>query len=92
MLPGVDFESFEMKPCLITDTPSGLPYVDQIADDLYVAVGGNGHAAKSADAIGALAAGLVRGAGEWSDDELDRNQFVARFGHWMPRSGSRHGN
>jgi sarcosine oxidase len=92
VLPGVEFESFEMKPCLITDTPSGLPYVDQLGDDLYVAVGGNGHAAKSADAIGALAAGLVTGAGAWSDDELERTQFRARFGHWTPRAGSRHGN
>lgn len=91
ILPTVEFESFEMKPCLITDTPSGLPYIDSIGDDLYVAVGGNGHAAKSADAIGALAAGLAA-TGEWPDPELGPAQFVARFGPWSPRDGSRHGN
>jgi sarcosine oxidase len=92
VLPGVNFEGFEMKPCLITDTPTGLPYVDQIDNDLYVAVGGNGHAAKSADAIGALVAGLVTDSGQWTDPELDRAGFAAQFGQWSPRAGSRHGN
>lgn len=89
--PDVKFDSWLMKPCLVTDTASGLPYIDQITDDLFVAVGGNGHSAKSADGIGALAASLVQ-LGEWTDPELDAHLFAARFGPWRPGKGSRHGN
>ena len=39
-----------------------------------MAVGSNGYAAKSADAIGALAAGLVVN-GHWTDPELDEESF-----------------
>jgi hypothetical protein len=38
-------------------------------------VGSNGYAAKSADAIGALAAGLVVNA-QWTDSELDARSFA----------------
>jgi sarcosine oxidase len=91
LLPGVSFEGFTMKPCLITDTIHGLPFVDQVEDGLFVAAGGNGHAAKSADAIGALAAGLVR-TGAWPDRELERSAFSAVYGDYEPGAGSRHGN
>ncbi|MDH3498835.1 MAG: FAD-dependent oxidoreductase [Acidimicrobiia bacterium] len=91
MLPGVAFESFAMKPCLITDTAHGLPFVDEVEDGLVVAAGGNGHAAKSADAIGALGAGLTA-TGEWRDLELDRSSFTAVFDAFRRVSGSRHGN
>ncbi len=92
ILPDVAFESFEMKPCLITDTSSGLPFVDRIDDDLFIAAGGNGHAAKSADAIGGLATALALNDGKWTDTELDRDQFAVRRGQWSPTDGSRHGN
>ena len=59
---------------MITDTPSGLPTVDHLAPGLVVAAGGNGYAAKSADAIGALAASLLL-AGEWTDAVLDPAPF-----------------
>ncbi|NNF54119.1 MAG: FAD-binding oxidoreductase [Acidimicrobiales bacterium] len=91
ILPDVAFESFEIKPCLITDTSSGLPFVDRIDENLFIAAGGNGHAAKSADAIGALGATLVLNDGEWTDLELDRDQFGFRRGQWSPTDGSRHG-
>jgi len=39
-----------------------------------MAVGTNGYAAKSADAIGSLAAGLVTN-GRWTDAELDQQSF-----------------
>ena len=39
-----------------------------------MAVGGNGYAAKSADAIGALAAGLVVNR-RWTDTEFDARSF-----------------
>jgi hypothetical protein len=36
--------------CVVTATASGYPYVEQIDEGrLYVAVGGNGKAAKSSD-------------------------------------------
>ncbi len=89
VLPGVAFESFSAKPCLITDTAHNLPYVDQVEDGLFVAVGGNGHAAKSSDAIGALAAGLVV-TGEWPDAALERRSFRAVFGAVQADSVGRH--
>lgn len=74
LVPGIVAESWETKPCMITDTPSGLPTVDHLAPGLVVAAGGNGYAAKSADAIGALAATLLV-SGEWSDGALDQEHF-----------------
>lgn len=90
VMPGVRFESFSMKPCLITDTIHGLPFIDQVDDGLFVAVGGNGHAAKSADAIGALGSQLALN-GRWTDTELDASAFAAVFGEFEPELGSRHG-
>ncbi|MGB5760408.1 MAG: FAD-dependent oxidoreductase, partial [Acidimicrobiales bacterium] len=91
ILPDVRFIGWRTRPCLITDTPSGLPYIDRIDNGVTVAFGGNGHAAKSADAIGALAAELAL-SGSWDDDELERHDFAARFGSYTPTAGSRHGN
>ncbi len=91
LLPDVAFEGFTMKPCLITDTVHGLPFVDEMEPGLFVAAGGNGHAAKSADAIGALAADLVS-TGGWNDPDLDPHAFRAVYGEFRPGEGSRHGN
>jgi sarcosine oxidase len=91
LLPKVSFESLTMKPCLIADTVHGLPFVDQVEDGLFVAMGGNGHAAKSADAIGALAANLMV-SGRWDDPDLAASAFAAVFGEYRTDPGSRHGN
>lgn len=91
LLPEVAFDDFTMKPCLITDTVHGLPFVDEMEPGLFVAAGGNGHAAKSADAIGALAADLVS-TGGWNDPDLDPHAFRAVYGEFRPGEGSRHGN
>lgn len=91
VLPDVAFEGFGAKPCLITDTAHDLPYVDEVEDGLFVAVGGCGHAAKSSDAIGALAAGLVA-TGEWLDNVLDRSAFRVVLGVMRPPATSRHGS
>ncbi len=91
VLPDVAFEGFTAKPCLITDTAHDLPYVDEVDDRLFVAVGGCGHAAKSSDAIGALAAGLVA-TGGWPDDVLVRHAFRAVLGDLAPSGTSRHGH
>lgn len=89
VMPGVAFGGFSAKPCLITDTAHGLPYLDQVDEGLFVAVGGNGHAAKSSDAIGALAAGFVA-TGEWPDAALDRASFRAMFGEFESAMVGRH--
>ncbi len=91
LLPDVALSGWTTKPCLIGDTASGLPYIDRLDNGCTVAFGGNGHAAKSADAIGSLAAELALND-RWDDDELDRTAFIARLGVHQPSAGSRHGN
>jgi sarcosine oxidase len=74
VLPGLRAEAWSTKPCLIPDTPTKLPYIEIVEPGLVMAVGTNGYAAKSADAIGSLAAGLVVN-GRWIDAELDQESF-----------------
>ncbi len=75
LVPGLRATAWETKPCLITETPSDLPYLDHVAPGLVLAAGGNGYAAKSANAIGALAADLAV-QGTWPDSELDAASFA----------------
>jgi sarcosine oxidase len=91
IIPSLDALSWTTKPCIITDTPTGLPFVGRVTSDvvpelfgkqsgeippgLFVAAGGNGFAGKSADAIGALAAGLIL-EGEWTDPDLLETAFA----------------
>lgn len=77
LLPGLQVEAWLTKPCLIPETPTKLPYLEIVEPGCVMAVGGNGYAAKSADAIGALAAGLVVN-GRWTDTELDESAFAFR--------------
>ena len=74
VLPGLHVEGWSTKPCLIPDTPTKLPYLEIVEPGLVLAVGSNGYAAKSADAIGALAAGLVVN-GRWTDPDLEEESF-----------------
>ncbi|PIE81574.1 MAG: N-methyl-l-tryptophan oxidase [Chloroflexi bacterium] len=60
VLPDLAVESFETKRCLVTYTTHGKPFVDQVGERIYVAVGGNGSSAKSSDTIGWLAANLMQ--------------------------------
>lgn len=91
VLTDVEFLGWQAKPCVISDTPTGLPYIDRLENGVTVAFGGNGHAAKSADAIGAIGAQLAL-TGEWPDKELAASLFHAQFGTFEPGPGSRHGN
>jgi glycine/D-amino acid oxidase-like deaminating enzyme len=75
VLPGLQAVAWSTKPCLIPDTPTKLPYLQIVEPGLVMAVGTNGYAAKSADAIGAIAAGLVIN-GEWMDPDLDETAFT----------------
>ncbi len=73
-LPGLQADAWLTKPCLIPETPTKLPYVEIVEPGCVMAVGSNGYAAKSADAIGALAVGLVHN-GKWTDPALDPHSF-----------------
>ena len=59
LLPSLTGAPFITKPCLLAYTPGGYPAIDKIAPNCFVAVGGNGQAAKSSDQIGLMAAQLV---------------------------------
>ena len=74
VLPDLQAAAWCTKPCLIPDTPTKLPYLEIVEPGLVMAVGTNGYAAKSADALGALAAGLVLNRC-WTDTELDATSF-----------------
>ena len=74
VLPGLQADAWLTKPCLIPETPTKLPYVELVEPGCVMAVGSNGYAAKSADAIGALAVGLVV-HGSWTDADLDPKSF-----------------
>ncbi len=74
VLPGLEADAWLTKPCLIPETPTKLPYVEIVEPGCVMAVGSNGYAAKSADAIGALAVGLVIN-GTWTDADLGPQSF-----------------
>ena len=77
LLPGVPVRSWVQRPCVYTETPTGLPYVGWVEDGLAVAIGGNGAAAKSSDEWGRLAAGLFAADG-WTDS-LPASLFAPRM-------------
>ncbi len=54
----MDTSNTIMDTCAISVTPNQQPYIDRVCPNLYVACGGNGWAAKSADELGRLAAEL----------------------------------
>ena len=56
LLPGVKFKTFETRPCVITDSDSGYPYIGEWERNVHVLVGGNGYGAKSSDELGKLGA------------------------------------
>jgi sarcosine oxidase len=75
LLPEATVVSWESVPCVVTETETGYPYLGWIDEDLAVAVGGNGGAAKSCDEIGRLAASLFEGEGRVIDPGLDLSPF-----------------
>ena len=66
LLPDSTVSSWAHKPCVVTNTVSGHPYVGWVESGVAVAIGGNGSAAKSSDEIGRLAASLFCEDG-WTD-------------------------
>lgn len=77
MVPGLDAASFGSKPCVVTYTAHDRPYIDQVAEAIYVAAGGCGAAAKSSNEIGRIGALLVE-QGRWTYD-LPADLFAARY-------------
>jgi sarcosine oxidase len=77
LVPDLAAASIHTDTCVVTATASGYPYVDRVADNLFVAVGGNGKAAKSSDEIGRLGAKLTL-TGAWNDD-LPGDLFRAHY-------------
>lgn len=83
LVPGLAADSSVVrKPCIVTYTAHGYPYVDAVdggenvgGSRVFVAAGGCGAAAKSSDEIGRMAALLVR-SGRWAHD-MDRTLFAA---------------
>jgi sarcosine oxidase len=66
--------SFHTNNCVVTWTKTKYPIVDEIEKNLFVSVGGNGHAAKSSDYIGNISAKYFT-TGQW-DQNLNRDLFT----------------
>jgi sarcosine oxidase len=58
-MPGLDVRSWVGRPCVVTYTPHGKPFVDQLSEQTFIATGGNGSSARCSDALGYLAANLL---------------------------------
>ncbi len=78
LMPTIDFLSWEVKPCIVTYTPTWKPMIDCVVNGrVYVAVGGNGGSAHPSDAIGKLAADLMI-HNEWRS-HLEHKNFQAQY-------------
>ena len=78
LLPDAQLSNMIHAPCVTTNTATGLPYIGWVDDDIAVAIGGNGCAAKSSDELGRLASSLFSEQG-WTDT-LDMELFGPRTG------------
>jgi len=78
LLPTAQISSVEYKPCVVTYTKSGLPYIGAVEDRVTVALGGCGASAKSSDEIGRLAAQIATGA-NWEDAVLPADLFTPQL-------------
>jgi glycine/D-amino acid oxidase-like deaminating enzyme len=78
MLPELKPLSYTTLPCVVARTESGRPYIDTLdSGKIFLAAGGCGTAAKSADEIGRLAA-LLTETESWHDD-LQADYFSRQF-------------
>jgi sarcosine oxidase len=77
MLLGLRAESFHTVPCVVTYTTHDHPYIDEIAPNITVGVGGNGAAAKSSNEIGRIAA-LAAVNDKWVSD-YDPSAFAVIY-------------
>ncbi|MCO5560018.1 hypothetical protein L7F22_013624 [Adiantum nelumboides] len=84
LMPGLQTRTLSCKPCAVSFTAHGRPYIDSVDGErpastarVFVAAGGCGAAAKSSDEIGRMAALLVL-HGRWASD-MDPGNFRAVF-------------
>ncbi len=77
LLPDRTITWHDHRPCVVTYTSTDLPYIGWVDDNVAVAVGGCGAAAKSGDEIGRLAAAIVTDA-EWPNSHLPAGLFSPR--------------
>jgi sarcosine oxidase len=76
-MPTLAVRSWQSRPCLVTYTSHGNPFIDQLDEHLFVATGGNGGAAQCSCTLGELAARLVLEQ-PWPDAFL-RQDFGVRY-------------
>jgi len=74
LLPDAVIADQDHKPCVVTNTPTGLPFIGHVDDGVAVAFGACGAGAKSSDEIGRLGAALVSEG--WTDDVLPAADFA----------------
>ena len=94
IFPSLEVEGFHVERCVITYTPHGRPYVDEVESGLFVAAAGNGHGASWADGAGKLVTALLDGAG-WdyshpTDDTWNgfpRESFAVAYASDQPNWG-----
>mmetsp|Transcript_36410 Transcript_36410/g.48182 ORF Transcript_36410/g.48182 Transcript_36410/m.48182 type:complete len:82 (+) Transcript_36410:3-248(+) len=80
MLPGIQPVKVTSDACATCKTSSGRPYIGQLCDGLFVAVGGCGLAANSSDEIGRLAAFAALSDTGWGlDESLGEELFTPRL-------------
>lgn len=73
----VDLEvlSWRALVCVTDNTPTQNAYIDRLEPGWGICTGGNGWAAKSADAIGCLAAQMMSRPDHWSPDPAFRREW-----------------
>ena len=60
IIPSLSAEEYFIKKCIVTFTQHGKPYIGEAGNGLYFATGGNGYSAMCSDALGRIAAHLLR--------------------------------
>lgn len=73
IISNLQVESYHARPCLITMTQHGQPYIDNLDNFRTIIAGGNGASAKSCDEMGRMGA-MLCATGEW-DSPLKREDF-----------------
>ncbi|CAM2990524.1 FAD-dependent oxidoreductase [Prescottella defluvii] len=76
LLPGKTLGAARTRPCMVCETPTGLPYIDLVDERTVVAIEGE-RGAMAADEIGRLTAGLAID-GAWTDG-IPHAAFQARW-------------
>jgi sarcosine oxidase len=74
LLPGISVRSWHTRRCSDAYTAHYHPYIGALGPGVFAVLGGNGRGAQAADAVGRLAAQVVR-TGQWQP-ELPRAGFA----------------